>query len=94
MFDAIVVGSGMSGGWAAKELCERGLKTLVIERGGHVEHGADYLDSRQPWELENFGMVPEAEAAEHYAVQARQRAGRRPYRRRNEDLARRRRRRR
>jgi choline dehydrogenase-like flavoprotein len=71
MFDAIVVGSGMSGGWAAKELCERGLKTLVIERGGHVEHGADYLDARAPWELENFGMVPETEAAEHYAVQAR-----------------------
>ena len=37
-FDAIVVGSGISGGWVAKELCERGLKTLVIERGRHVEH--------------------------------------------------------
>jgi choline dehydrogenase-like flavoprotein len=71
MFDAIVVGSGMSGGWAAKELTERGLKTLVIERGRHVEHGADYLDARPPWALENFGMVPEAEVAEHYAVQSR-----------------------
>jgi choline dehydrogenase-like flavoprotein len=71
MFDAIVVGSGMSGGWAAKELCEKGLKTLVIERGEHVEHGADYLDSLSPWELENFGMVPEEEAAEHYAVQSK-----------------------
>ncbi|HYD23435.1 MAG TPA: GMC family oxidoreductase [Croceibacterium sp.] len=69
MFDAIVVGSGMSGGWAAKELTEKGLKTLVIERGGHVEHGADYLDALPPWELENFGMVPEDEAAEHYAIQ-------------------------
>lgn len=70
MFDAIIVGSGMSGGWVAKELCEKGLKTLVIERGGHVEHGADYLDSLSPWELENFGMVPEEEAAEHYSVQS------------------------
>jgi choline dehydrogenase-like flavoprotein len=70
MFDAIVVGSGMSGGWAAKELTERGLKTLVIERGRHVEHGADYTDSLSPWELENFGMVPEEEAAEHYSIQS------------------------
>lgn len=69
MFDAIVVGSGMSGGWAAKELAEKGLKTLVIERGGHVEHGADYTDGLNPWELENYGMVPEDEAAEHYSVQ-------------------------
>ena len=38
MFDAIVIGSGMSGGIAAKELCERGLKTLVIERGKMLEH--------------------------------------------------------
>jgi choline dehydrogenase-like flavoprotein len=36
-FDAIVIGSGMTGGWAAKELCEKGLKTLVLERGRHVE---------------------------------------------------------
>ncbi len=70
MFDAIVVGSGMSGGWAAKELCEKGLKTLVIERGGHIEHGADYTDSLSPWEVENFGMVPEEEVAADYAVQS------------------------
>ena len=69
MFDAIVIGSGMSGGWAAKELAEKGLKTLVIERGHHIEHGADYTDSLSPWELENFGMVPEQEADEHYAIQ-------------------------
>jgi len=37
-FDAIVIGSGISGGWAAKELCERGLKTIVLERGTMVEH--------------------------------------------------------
>lgn len=69
-FDAIVVGSGMSGGWAAKELAEKGLKTLVIERGGHIEHGADYTDSLSPWELQNYGMVNEEEAAEDYGIQS------------------------
>jgi choline dehydrogenase-like flavoprotein len=69
-FDAIVVGSGISGGWVAKELCERGLKTLVIERGRHVNHKTDYLDFATPWEVPNRGLVPEAEAAEHYAVQS------------------------
>jgi len=68
-FDAIVIGSGMSGGWAAKELCERGLKTLVIERGQHIEHGADYLDFESPWELENRGRIAEDELDEHYSVQ-------------------------
>ncbi len=38
VYDAIVIGSGISGGWAAKELCEKGLKTLVLERGRNVEH--------------------------------------------------------
>ena len=69
-FDAIVVGSGISGGWVAKELCERGLKTLVIERGRHVNHRTDYLDFSAPWEVPNRGKVPEAEVAEHYAVQS------------------------
>jgi choline dehydrogenase-like flavoprotein len=41
-FDAIVIGSGISGGWAAKELCEKGLKTLVLERGRNVVHNKDY----------------------------------------------------
>lgn len=51
-FDAIVVGSGMSGGWAAKELCEKGLKTLVLERGRNVEHIKDYpTATKAPWEL-------------------------------------------
>ncbi len=40
-FDAIVIGSGISGGWAAKELCEKGAKTLVLERGRPVKHVAD-----------------------------------------------------
>ena len=69
-FDAIVVGSGISGGWVAKELCERGLKTLMIERGRHVNHKTDYLDFATPWEVPNRGKVPEAEMAEHYAVQS------------------------
>ena len=70
MFDAIVIGSGMSGAIAAKELCERGLKTLVIERGRRIEHGVSYTDSLQPWELPNAGMVPEEEVARDYPVQS------------------------
>ena len=69
-FDAIVVGSGMSGGWAAKELTERGLKVLVIERGKHLEHGADYTDGLAPWELEQYGMVSENEIDADYPVQS------------------------
>lgn len=47
-YDAIVVGSGITGGWAAKELTEKGLKTLVLERGRHIEHGADYITEHKP----------------------------------------------
>src|SRR5688572_3890568 len=51
-YDAIVVGSGMSGGWAAKELCEKGLKTLVLERGRNIRHVTDYATALQdPWQL-------------------------------------------
>ncbi|CUS45785.1 MAG: GMC family oxidoreductase [Pseudomonadota bacterium] len=70
-FDAIVIGSGMSGGWAAKELTERGLKTLVIERGRHIEHGSDYTDSLSPWEIDNYGQVSEAEIEADYEVQSK-----------------------
>lgn len=47
-YDAIVIGSGISGGWAAKELCEKGLKTLVLERGRMVEHIKDYVTANTP----------------------------------------------
>jgi choline dehydrogenase-like flavoprotein len=51
-FDVIVIGSGMSGGWAAKEFCEKGLKTLVLERGRNVEHIKDYPTAlTPPWEF-------------------------------------------
>jgi choline dehydrogenase-like flavoprotein len=52
-FDAIVVGSGISGGWAAMELCKKGLKTLLLERGRNVEHIKDYPTANlNPWDFE------------------------------------------
>jgi choline dehydrogenase-like flavoprotein len=51
-FDAIVVGSGISGGWAAKELTERGLKVLMLERGENIEHITGYVNAlKAPWEI-------------------------------------------
>ena len=59
-FDAIVVGSGISGGWAAKELCEKGLKTLVLERGRNVEHIKDYPTANlAPWQFDHRGSITE-----------------------------------
>ena len=59
-YDAIVIGSGISGGWAAKELCEHGLKTLVLERGRNVEHIKDYPTATlDPWQLRHRGRVAE-----------------------------------
>src|ERR687889_2550316 len=58
-FDAIVVGSGMSGGWAAKEFTEKGLKTLVLERGRDVKHIKDYPTANKfPYEFEHRGEMP------------------------------------
>ncbi|MEQ9582415.1 MAG: GMC family oxidoreductase, partial [Arenibacter sp.] len=55
-YDAIVVGTGISGGWAAKELCEKGLKTLVLERGRMVKHIEDYETANMdPWDFPNAG---------------------------------------
>ena len=58
-YDAIVIGSGISGGWAAKELAEQGLKTLVLERGRDVKHIRDYpTANKHPWEFAHRGEVP------------------------------------
>lgn len=83
-FDAIVIGSGISGGWAAKELCEHGIKTLVLERGRNVTHVKDYpTATMHPWEFRHRGTMPRAiqeenpiiskcyafeEAAQHFFV--------------------------
>lgn len=70
-YDAIVVGTGISGGWAAKELTEKGLKTLVLERGRNVEHIKDYPTTNlNPWELPN-GDRMSAEELKDYPVQSR-----------------------
>lgn len=68
-FDAIVIGSGISGGWAAKELCEKGLKTLVLERGRDVKHLTDYpTTNMNPWEFEHRGELTAAEKEENPVV--------------------------
>jgi choline dehydrogenase-like flavoprotein len=55
-YDAIVVGSGITGGWAAKELTEKGLETLVLEAGGPIDPGKDYVEHVPPWEVKFRGM--------------------------------------
>ena len=58
-YDAIVIGSGMSGGWAAKELTEKGLRTLVLERGHKLEHIVDYKTTNSPpWALNWLNKTP------------------------------------
>jgi choline dehydrogenase-like flavoprotein len=65
-YDAIVIGSGISGGWAAKELTEKGLKVLLLERGRNVEHIKDYTNTtKDPWELDHRGMNPRHLIEEH-----------------------------
>lgn len=67
-FDAIVVGSGISGGWAAKELTEKGLKVIMLERGRNVEHIKDYITAnKEPWEFKHRG-VRTREMIEDYPV--------------------------
>ena len=71
-FDAIVVGSGISGGIAAKELCERGMNTLLIERGKDLQHGSGYItEHKAPWDFEHRGRVSPQVAAAAYPVQSR-----------------------
>ena len=69
-FDAIVVGSGISGGWAAKELCEKGLKVLMLERGKPVEHPNYPTATKNPWEIEYCGRLTEEDKRKSF-VQAR-----------------------
>ena len=70
-YDAIVVGSGISGGYAAMELCEKGYKTLVLERGRMVRHGEYPTAGLDPWDLPNNNMVAAEEIANHYFKQNR-----------------------
>lgn len=69
-YDAIVVGSGISGGWAAKELCEKGLKVLMLERGAPVEHPNYLTATKNPWEFPYRGRLTQ-EDRERSFVQAR-----------------------
>jgi choline dehydrogenase-like flavoprotein len=58
-YNAIVIGSGISGGWAAKEFCEKGLKTLVLERGRDVKHLTDYPTmTATPWDMPHRNQIP------------------------------------
>ena len=66
-YDAIVIGSGISGGWAAKELCEKGLKTLVLEKGRMVKHVVDYPTTNlDPWEFPNRGKLTPDELKKYH----------------------------
>jgi choline dehydrogenase-like flavoprotein len=73
-YDAIVIGSGIAGGWAAKELTEKGLRTLMIERGRDVVHGKDYTtEHKSTWDmpLRDARLTPDKRGAEDYQMQAR-----------------------
>ncbi len=75
-FDAIVVGSGISGGWAAKELCEKGLKVLMLERGKPVEHPHYDTATKDIWEISHCGLLTEEDKRKsfiqtrHYSFRA------------------------
>ena len=63
LYDAIVIGTGISGGWAAKELGEQGLNTLILERGPMVKHVEDYpTATKERWDLEFRGRNTPAES--------------------------------
>lgn len=70
-YDAIVIGSGISGGFAAMELCKKGYKTIVLERGPMRKHGDYPTANLDPWEIENQNMVTQEEIAKHYFKQNR-----------------------
>ena len=69
-FDSIVIGSGISGGWAAKELCQNGLKTLVLERGRDVQHIVDYPTANlNPWDFK-YGLNHTRKESEQNPIQS------------------------
>jgi len=68
-FDAIVVGSGITGGWAAKELTERGLRTLVLEAGGPIDPQKDFVEHVQPWEVPFRGLGDRVALERDYPIQ-------------------------
>lgn len=71
-FDVIIVGSGITGGWAAKEFCERGFKTLMVERGRVVEHRQDYThENKAPWEFEHRTKVDNLLVEQQYTEQSK-----------------------
>lgn len=71
-YDAIVIGSGISGGWAAKELCEKGLKTLVLERGNPIRHVEDYKSAlKDPWEMPHRGQLT-VDLKEKFPIQTKE----------------------
>src|SRR3982751_5541767 len=66
IYDAIVIGSGISGGWAAKELSEKGLKVLMLERGKHIEHVKDYVTAnKEMWEFPHRDKPTQQMIKEH-----------------------------
>jgi choline dehydrogenase-like flavoprotein len=65
-YDAIVVGSGVSGGWAAKELTEKGLKVIMLDRGRNIEHIKDYETAmKSPWEMKHRGRITQEQKESH-----------------------------
>lgn len=69
-YDAIIVGSGISGGWAAKELCEKGLKVLLLERGGNIAHPTYPTATKDPWDFTHHLRLTEEEKKKQF-VQSR-----------------------
>ena len=75
-YDAIVVGSGISGGWAAKELTQKGLKVLMLERGARYDHVKDYATAnKHPWQFEHRGAVSEQQRIERPLISRGCRSG-------------------
>src|ERR1700733_13010942 len=68
-YDAIVIGSGISGGWAAKELTEKGLRTIMLERGRNFEHLKDYQSAKKdPWDFPHGGSVTQEQRKERPVI--------------------------